>query len=494
MKKIAIQILMCFVLLASCSEDPISLDGGFGTVKGRVVKAGTFEPLENVRISTTPTSSTFFSDKDGYFVYDKVAVGKYSFQATKEGYTDKFEPVIVTINNTSQIVFELDVSTANNKPPGIPLLTAPVDNVKNQNLTLNLEWTATDKELDSLTYTVTLKNGITDVVTTYSNIKTKILEISGLTYSTKYYWQVAVSDGINSPVNSVTNSFTTLAFPNPRFLYVKKVNNNYIIYTANDAGNELQLSASTVNSYRPRKNLQVNKIAYISSDGSQNQIYTMNPDGTGVFKVTNSIPIAGFNMENVSYCWSANGSQLIYPNFDKLYRINADGSGLVELFRTPNGKFISECDWSQDGNQIVLKVNDLTGYSVEIYVINKSGVVQYEVLSGLSGAVSGINFSTDNQRIVYTRDVSGYQDANYRRLDSRIFIYNRITNLSTQVDNQKPIGFNDLDVRFSPNEAEVIYTNTSNDGISDKSIQRTSINNSLTRTVVIPIGSMPDWR
>jgi len=493
MKKIVLNILMCFILLVSCSEEQI-IDGGNGIVKGRVVDSGTFEPIENARISTSPTTSTFFSDKDGYFIFDAVPVGEYSFQVQKEGYTAKFEPATVTINSTTQIVFELDISTANNKPPEIPILTAPADIAKNQTLKLNLTWTATDIETDPLTYVVTLKNGTTDAVTTYSDIKTTTLEISGLSYSTKYYWQVSSSDGINKPTNSVTNSFTTLAFPNPRFLYIKKINNNNVIYTADEAGNELQLSSSEVNSYRPRKNLQVNKIAYISSDGSQNQIYTMNPDGSGVFKVTNSIPIAGFNMEHINYCWSTNGSQLIYPNFDKLYRINANGGGLVELFQTPNGKFISECDWSQDGTQIALKVNDISGYGVEIYVINTSGVVLYQVLSGLNGAVSGLNLSIDNQKIVYTRDVSGYQSSSYRRLDSRILIYDRPTNTSAELNSYKQDGYNDLDVKFSPNEAEVIFVNTSNDGVSIKNVLKMGVNGTNSRTTLFSGASMPEWK
>ncbi|CAM4047106.1 carboxypeptidase regulatory-like domain-containing protein [Flavobacterium sinopsychrotolerans] len=493
MKKIGIKIVLCFILLVSCTEEQID-DSGIGMVKGRVVNSETFEPIENARISTSPTTNTFFTDKDGYFVFDEVLVGKYSFQAQKEGYITKFEPATVVKNTTIQIIFELDVSTANNKPPEIPLLTAPVDNAKSQSLKLNLTWTATDKESDPLTYTVTLKNGTTDVITTYKDIKTTTFEISGLSYSTKYYWQVSSSDGINSPSNSVTNTFTTLAFPNPRFLYIKKVNSNNVIYTADEAGNELQLSSSEVNSFRPRKNLQINKIAYISSDGSQNQIYTMDPDGSNVFKVTNSIPIAGFNMEHINYCWSTNGSQLIYPNFDKLYRIDANGGGLIELFKTPYGKFISECDWSQDGTQIVLKVNDLSGYNAEIYVIDNAGAVLYEVLSGLNGAVSGLNISVDNQKIVYTRDISGYQSSNYRRLDSRIFIYNRITNTSTELDTKKPDGYNDLDVKFSPNEADVIFTNTSNDGISIKNIQKASISDVDSRTTLFTGGSMPEWK
>jgi hypothetical protein len=163
------------------------------------------------------------------------------------------------------------------------------------------------------------------------------------------------------------------------------------------------------------------------------------------------------------------------------------------LFQTPNGKFISECEWSYDGTQIVLKVNDLAGYGVEIYVINSSGNVLYSVLSGLNGAVSGIDISTDNKKIIYTRDVTEYQNSNYRIFDSRIFIYDYTTGLSSQVSTNKPAGFNDLDVKFSPNEAEVIFTNVSNDG-SGKSIQTTTVIDLDLRTTLFSGASMPDWK
>lgn len=490
--------IICFFILVigsmlSCSEELID-DNAKGIVKGRVVDAKTFEPIVNARISSSPATSTFFSDDKGYFTFEDVVVGDYSFKAEKEGFIAKFEPVKVTADNTTQVVFELEVSTANNKPPTVPVLTAPIDKASNQPLSVNLTWTCTDPENDPLTYTVTLKNAVTDESVVYKDVKASSFEVTGLKYSTKYFWQVTVTDGINTPLNSVTNSFTTLPFPNARFLYVKKSNNNNVIYTADGEGNEVQLTSDNVNSYRPRKNLQAKKIAYITSDGSQNHIYMMNFDGSGIQKITNSIPIAGFNMEHVNYCWSTNGSQLIYPNFDKLYLINSNGSGLVKLFETPNGKFISECDWSNDGSQIALKVNDLSGYNVEIYVINTSGTVLYSVLSGLNGAVSGLHLSTNNQKLVYTRDVSGYQSANYRQFDSRVFVYNRGTNSSTEIDTQKPDGFNDLDVRFSPNEAEIIFVHTSNDGISTKFIQKASISSNGSRETLFTGPTMPDWK
>jgi len=494
MKK-GLKILACFILLISlsCSEEQFQ-ETGTGSLKGRVVDVRTYTGIENARVSSSPTTSTVYTDKDGYFKIDKIPVGKYAFQAQKDGFIARFVPGTIEKDIEIEVIFELEVSTATNKPPEVPALTAPVDNATGQALSLNLTWTAKDPEGDPLTYTVTVKNGTTDEVKTYSDLTATTLSIKDLSYSTKYYWQVTVSDGINKPINSVTNSFRTLAFPNPRYMYVKKIKNNNVIFTADESGNELQLSSAEVNSFRPRKNLSINRIAYISTDGSLNQIFSMNPDGTDVRKITNFVPIAGFNMDNVSYAWSTNGSQLIYPNFDKLYRINADGSGLVQLFKTPNGKFISECEWSRDGSQIVLKVNDVSGYSVEIYAIDMSGTVLYTVLSGVTGGASGIDISIDNSKVVYTRDVSGFENADYRRLDSRIFIYTVATNTSAELASDKENGFNDLDVKFSPNEAKVIFVNTSNDGLSAKNIQTVSTTDNTTRTTLFQNASMPDWK
>jgi dipeptidyl aminopeptidase/acylaminoacyl peptidase len=83
-----------------------------------------------------------------------------------------------------------------------------------------------------------------------------------------------------------------------------------------------------------------------------------------------------------------------------LYRINNDGSGLTKIYQTPNGKFISECDWSNDGSKNCIKVNDPNGYNAEIYVINTAGTVQNQVVSGINGAIGGLNFSINGQRLI----------------------------------------------------------------------------------------------
>ena len=497
MKNIYLKISFMILLVSvfSCTEEKVAGDE-YGTVEGKVVSAVDFKPLANVKVFSNPTTSIIFTDEEGKFVVKNVKVGDYSFEAQKEGYITKFEPATVNNGKSSNLVFELKLSTTNNKPPTAPVLTSPADNATNQTLELNLTWTATDPEKDSLKYEVILKKDSNNEVVIYSNISKTNYTLKGLTYSTKYYWQISVTDGVNPPVLSPTRTFTTAAFPNARFLFVKKESDNYVIYSGDENGNQLQLTSSNINSWRPRKNNQVKKIAFIRASGAQNHIYTMNPDGSGVFKVTNSVPIAGFNPDYINFTWNASGSQIIYPYFDKLYRINNDGSGLTKIYQTPNGKFISECDWSNDGAKIALKVNDASGYNAEIYIINTTGTVVNTVISGNSGAVGGLNFSVNGQKLVFTRDVSGFENANYRQLDSRVFQHVLSTSITTEVALDKPLGTLDLDVRYSPNEAEFIFMNTSNDGLSAKNIIKSTTGTSssgASRTVLFSNASMPDW-
>lgn len=481
--------------MASCSEEKAPGEE-YGTVEGKVVSAVDFTPLANVKVFSSPNTSIVFTDADGKFTVPNVKVGDYSFEAQKDAYVSKFEAATVNVGQTTSLVFELKLSTTNNKPPVAPTLVSPLENAIDQPLSVNLSWTATDPDNDALKYEVTLRNDNNSDVIVYQDIAVTNFTITGLTYSTKYYFQVSVSDGINPLVLSTVRSFTTLPFPNGRFLFVKKISDNNVIYSGDENGNQLQITSSNVNSWRPRKNNQSNKIAFIRASGAQNHIYTMNPDGTAVTKVTNSVPIAGFNPDYLNFSWDSSGSQIIYPYFDKLYRINKDGSGLTQLYQTPNGKFISECDWSNDGSKIALKVNDASGYKTEIYVINTAGVVVNQIISGTTGAIGGLNFAITGQKLLFTRDVSGFENENYRQLDTQVFQYDFSTSLITQIGIDKPLGTLDLDARYSPNESELIIVNTSNDGLSVKNIVRftPNINNlGASRAVLFSNAYMPDW-
>jgi WD40 repeat protein len=214
-------------------------------------------------------------------------------------------------------------------------------------------------------------------------------------------------------------------------------------------------------------------------------------------QVTN-LPATGFSNAEIDFSWNKVGSQLIYANFDKLYRINSDGTGLSLIYSTPDGSLISECDWSYDGSKIALKTNNLSGYGVKIFIINMSGNIVQSILSGVNGGAGGLNFSADSKKLLYTRDIAGFESIQYRQLDSRIFIYNLEDNTQQDISamSQKINGTNDLDPRFAPNDAEVILVNTSNDNMSTRNIVKITLtmnNGNYPRAVLFTDAEMPDW-
>jgi len=128
--------------------------------------------------------------------------------------------------------------------------------------------------------------------------------------------------------------------------------------------------------------------------------------------------------------------------------------------------------------------------------IDFNGNVLDNILSGVDGAASGLNLSVTNQKVLYSYDVSGFESTSYRRLDSRLFIYDWNTDTTIDISDNKPGGTNDLEPTFSPNEAFAIFTNTSNDGISQKDIYKIKVSNDGeedTREQLYLNAFMPDW-
>ncbi len=495
MKELIIKIVFIFTALitVSCSEDTIDLVG-LGSVKGKVVRVGTNEPLENVKISTNPGSSTVFTDAEGAYRLENVPTGDYSLSAQREGLLAVFEGITVIADRELEVVFEMDIETAGNRPPTAPVLSEPVDNAENLPIEVKLVWSGSDPDDDTLKYTVSLRNDENSTVEKFENITDTTLTLTDLSYGVKYFWDVAASDDINNPVNSNTFAFETATPPNNRIVFTRIVNGNSVIYSADESGGtEIALTPTAKNSFRPRRNASTGKIAFIQSVGSQTHLFTMNEDGSEVRQVTSSIGISGFNLEEIDFSWDDNGAKLLFPNQNRLYSINTDGSGLEEIYET-TGDLITEVDKNEATGIIALKTNNLDGYAVQIFTIDEAGVVQNVVLTGENGAAGSINLSVDGSQLLYSRDVSGTENpTNYRQLDSQLFLYNFGTMTSTPLSTEKPAGTNDLDARFSPNEASIIFVNTSNDGVSSQNILTMPVSDLDARAALIQNASMPDW-
>ncbi|NER18499.1 hypothetical protein GWK10_14870 [Spongiivirga citrea] len=487
-------LLALLVLFSSCNEDKINAVET-GDIIGTVVRKGTNEPIENVKISTSPVSGTAFTNVDGNFRINDVTVGDYSVEASKEGLLTSFESAKVLADGEVNVVFELDISESANSAPSTPVLTSPADGAVDVPMNQEFIWTAEDVDTDDeLKYLFELKNENDNEVIMSDSISETAFSVNNLKFGTKYFWQVQVTDGINDPVFSTVSTFTTSENPNNRFHFVREDNGTSRIISSNQDGSiAFNLTEAGQNSFAPKKNNAAGQIAFLRTVGTQTHIFTSDLDGDNVQQVTNTVPVAAFNLGEVDFDWSTNGSQIIYPNFDKLYVINKDGSGLRQLYQTSDGSLISRCAWSFDGQFIALQTNDINGYNASVFTIDTGGTVLETILTGVTGAAGGIDISVDGTTVLYTYDVSGFESPSFRRLDSKIFSYNLNSDVATDLSTGKAAGTNDFDAEFSPNGANIIFVNTSNDGISIKGIYTQPIAGDGERTLIFNNASAPNW-
>ena len=226
----------------------------------------------------------------------------------------------------------------------------------------------------------------------------------------------------------------------------------------------------------------------------------MNMDGSNMRQVT-SVPVAGLWATDLSFCWSPDGTQLLYPSNARLYAVRTDGTGLRTVSTAPTGRFFAGCDWTGQGNRIAARTT-AGFYDNEILLIPASGGAATTVLSRPNNRVGNPAFSPDGARLVLSIDLGTLQNEQGRQLDARIFLLElasgALTDLSsirTENQNQtsKPVGTNDLEPRFSPNGARVIFTNTDNTNTGTRTIQTMDIDG-RNRQQTIQQGEMPYWR
>src|SRR5207253_4348389 len=110
------------------------------------------------------------------------------------------------------------------------------------------------------------------------------------------------------------------------------------------------------------------KIAFVSDRDGNNEIYTMNADGTGVTRLTIDTVVSH---NDLNPAWSPDGTKIAFStNRDgnyEIYTMNADGSGPTRL--TSNAADDASPTWSHDGTKIAF-VRYLGGGNYEIYVLD----------------------------------------------------------------------------------------------------------------------------
>lgn len=494
-------VIGTLLMLAACSEEPID-ENAFGTLTGKVVANGDNSPLANVKISSNPVSTTVFTDAEGNFEISNIQAGDYSVQAELAEFQTGFEAASILQGESVNIVFELDSTKLSNVVPLLPKLLFPQDGAENIGSEAEFAWSSSKNDDDEINYTLELRNGSTNEMETFSDLKDTTLLVDNLAIGKNYFWQISADDGVNTPVQSELGSFITNGGTANRFLFVRNIGGNNVIFSGSEPignlgeelnQNEVQLTSSSLNSYRPSKNNTVNKIAFLRLVGAETHLFIMNADGTDLNQVTSNVPVAGFRQDELEFSWYNDGAKLYFTNFNKLYSINQDGSGIEMVYQTGSA-FISEVAVNPTNNLVVIKTNDINGYNARIVVVNIATDTEQEVvITGQQGGLGGIDFSADGTKVLYTRDMSGVQNTGYRQLDSRIFEYDLSSNTATEIDTEKDAGTNDFDAKYSPDDGSIIFVNTSNDGISERRVYRTTEEITNKKEPLFTNAFMPNW-
>ncbi|SHI91571.1 TolB protein [Hymenobacter daecheongensis DSM 21074] len=477
----------------------------YGGIEGLVVDAATNLPIANAVITTNPATSSITTDSEGKFSLPNLVVGKYALAVRKTDF--KTETVNVQVGEGPAVAVKvpLEKASGTNRRPNPPSNPSPAERATNQATRLTLRWRVTDPDkTDSLRSEVVLyESNSTDRRQLLTNSRDTTITVNDLKYNTIYFWQVTVRDKAGETVRGDVWSFQTGVLPDNRYLFVRETAGNTDIYSSDEAGaNLLRLTKSVFVETAPQLSPNRDLIAYTSNALGQYQLYTMRRDGSDPRLITPyGIPVEGYGNAGLAYRWSPDGSQLIYASYDKLWRVNRDGTGLTQLATAPAGRHFRECDWATQGNRIVVQTVGANLYDAELYLLNADGSGLTQLIGNLPGRLDSPSFSINGSMILYSRDVDGYENANGRQLNAHIFmqrldgtgVVDLSAALATGTNTGKIAGTNDVYPHFSPNGAKVIFMNVSNDNLSAPEVWTMDLDG-RNRARLFQNASLPDWK
>ena len=187
------------------------------------------------------------------------------------------------------------------------------------------------------------------------------------------------------------------------------------------------------------------KIAFESTRNSTSgQIYTMNPDGSGVTQLTFT------SADNVFPEWSADGQKIVFDSLrdgnHEIYVMNGDGSGQTRL--TNNTDIDTIATWSPDGTKIAF-ISYRDG-NEEIYVMNADGTGQTN-LTNHSANDAGPAWSADGTKIAFQSNRNGF---------GQIFVMNTDGSSVTQLTSSG----NNGGANWSPDGSKIAFHSDRNCG------------------------------
>lgn len=225
-------------------------------------------------------------------------------------------------------------------------------------------------------------------------------------------------------------------------VFVSSRDGNNEIYTMNDNGsNILRLTNNTRIDSQPTWSPDRSKIAFSSIINTRWQLNLMNADGTNQTLLTDPNVAGQYTFAS----WSPDGSKIAFASTkdsnNEIYVMNPDGTNQVRL--TNNSAVDTHPAWSPDGSKI-----SFTSYrdnNSQIYMMNSDGTNQVR-LSNNSAADTYSAWSPDGSKISFTSDRDG---------NSEIYVMNADGTNQTRLTNNSVV---DNFSSWSPDSSKIIFT------------------------------------
>jgi WD40-like Beta Propeller Repeat len=208
----------------------------------------------------------------------------------------------------------------------------------------------------------------------------------------------ALALGIASPAQA------TFPGANGLIAFSSDRSGDFEIYTMNPDGSDLKrLTNAPGNDGPARWSPDGTKIVFSSDRDGNGEVYTMNADGSGQTRLTNDPALDSLPS------WSPDGTKIAFTRLPQqtanaeIYVMNADGSGQTQITNAPataegveGGYF--HANWGPDGRIAVSAF--FPGGVFQVYVMNGDGTGQRQVTNDPSSAITP-TWSPDGSRIAY---------------------------------------------------------------------------------------------
>jgi Tol biopolymer transport system component len=198
------------------------------------------------------------------------------------------------------------------------------------------------------------------------------------------------------------------------------------------------------------------RIAFSSDRSGDYEIYTMNPDGSDLKRLTNAPGTDGLAR------WSADGTKLVFSSFrdgnSEIYTMNADGSDQTRLTNEPAQDNLPS--WSPDGTKIAFTRLPQGATNPNVIVMNADGSDQHAITNAAAtaGGVEGSGYFHANWGPDGRIAVAAFTPGTV----FQIFLMNADGSGQTQVTNQSNASA--LTPVWSPDARKVLYVAQSETG------------------------------